>query len=93
MLTPTDQLFLRNMEHAGSFHYNLEKVHGDSVAQTLNTISNDLMIDAQSLSITGPGLTKYLDRAGNVLVLIDEFDGDHQKLGLFGTQSKSNNLK
>ncbi|CAF1501338.1 unnamed protein product [Rotaria sordida] len=51
MLTPTDQLFLRNMEHAGSFHYNLEKVHGDSVAQTLNTISNDLMIDAQSLSV------------------------------------------
>ncbi|CAF1501322.1 unnamed protein product [Rotaria sordida] len=43
--------------------------------------------------ITRPSLTKYLDRAGNVLVLIGEFDGDHQKLGLFGTQSKSNNLK
>ncbi|CAF1335191.1 unnamed protein product [Rotaria sordida] len=167
------------MDHAGSLHYNLEKVHGDSVVQTLNMISNNLMIDVQSLSvclracaafhedegkvllanvpqraksigeftllittmgtgkslifskimemqhlkreydlkrekggvggvgasknssgyrhavlneITGPGLTKYLDKAGNVLVLIDEFDGDHQKLGLFGTESKPNNL-
>ncbi|CAF3468508.1 unnamed protein product [Rotaria socialis] len=41
--------------------------------------------------ITGPGLTKYLDTAGNILVLIDEFDGDHQKLGMFGIENKPNN--
>ncbi len=46
-----------------------------------------------SIKITGPGLTKYLDSAGNILVLIDEFDGDHQKIGLFCTETKSNNTK
>jgi hypothetical protein len=34
-----------------------------------------------------------MDLSGNILVLIDEFDGDNQKLGLYGTESKSNNLK
>ncbi|CAF1481953.1 unnamed protein product, partial [Adineta steineri] len=42
--------------------------------------------------ITGPGLTKYLDSAGNVFVLIDEFDGDHEKIGLFCSSTKTNNL-
>jgi hypothetical protein len=38
-------------------------------------------------------LTKYLDTTGNIFVLIDEFDGDHQKLGMFGTEAKPNNTK
>lgn len=46
-----------------------------------------------TIKITGPGLTRYLDTAGNVFVLIDEFDGDHQKLSLFGTDTKTSNTK
>lgn len=38
-------------------------------------------------------MTKFLDTAGNILVLIDEFDGDHQKLGLFCSETKSNTMK
>ena len=39
------------MAFAGGIHYNLNKVHGESVAETLNTISDNLMIDVQSLSV------------------------------------------
>jgi hypothetical protein len=45
------------------------------------------------ISVTGPGLTRYLDIAGNIFVLIDEFDGDHQNLGMFGTETKSASTK
>ena len=60
-------------------------------------LSNSMIINVLSIifiiKITGPGLTKYLGTAGNILVLVDEIDGDHQKLGLFGTEPKSNNTK
>lgn len=43
--------------------------------------------------MTGPGLTRYMDVSGNVLILIDEFDGEHQKMSIFGTDTKSGNVK
>jgi hypothetical protein len=38
---------------------------------------------------TGAGIFKSLDDSGNVLILIDEFDGEHQKSNIFNTDSKA----
>lgn len=46
-----DGLFARNIEFAGSLSYDLVRVHGVSVADTLEKISDNLMIDAQALSV------------------------------------------
>jgi hypothetical protein len=59
----------------------------------LNFVIINSFLYLSFIKITGPGLTKYLDTAGNVLVLIDELDGDHQKLGMFGTETTSSNIK
>lgn len=46
-----DSLYARNIEFAGGLSYDLKRVHGVSVASTLETISDNLMIDAEALSV------------------------------------------
>jgi hypothetical protein len=51
MMSIPDNIFARNMNFAGGLQYDLERVHGTGVADTLQKISDNLMIDAQSLSV------------------------------------------
>ncbi|CAF2819967.1 unnamed protein product [Rotaria sp. Silwood2] len=69
MLLSTDQLFSRNMEFADALRYNLEKVHGEVVAKTLNILSDNLMINAQSLSVCRRECAAFHEDEGKVLTV------------------------
>ena len=56
------------MAFAGGIHYDLNKVHGELVAQTLNTISDNLMIDAQALSVSLRACAAFHEDEGKVLL-------------------------
>ena len=68
MISATDSLFARNLEYAGGISYDLERVHGVSVASTLNKISGNLMIDAQSLSVCLRVCAAFHEDEGKVLL-------------------------
>lgn len=63
-----DRLFSRNMSFAGGIVYDLKKVHGESIAQTLNAISDHLMIDAQALSVCLRACAAFYEDEGKVLL-------------------------
>jgi len=68
MLNP-DALFARNMTFAGSVKYDLERVHGFAVADTLHKISDNLMIDAESLSVCLRTTAAFYEDDGKVLLV------------------------
>ncbi len=68
MMTNIDNIFARNMEFAGSIKYDLEKVHGASIASTLELISDNLMIDAQALSVCSRVCSAFHEDSGKVIL-------------------------
>ena len=63
-----DTLFAQNIEFAGTLTYDLEKVHGTAVAATLEQISDNLMIDAQALSVCLRTCAAFHEDEGKVLL-------------------------
>ncbi len=63
-----NSLIARNIEFASSLSYDLERVHGISVATTLDKISDNLMIDAQSLSVWLRACAAFHEDEGKVLL-------------------------
>lgn len=63
-----DNLYARNIQFAGELSYNLRRVHGVSVADTLEKISDNLMIDAQALSVCLRVCAAFHEDEGKVLL-------------------------
>lgn len=63
-----DSLYAHNIEFDGGLSYDLQKVHGASVADTLEKISDNLMIDAQSLSVCLRVCAAFHEGEGKVLL-------------------------
>jgi hypothetical protein len=68
MSSQADQLFARNIDHAGSIKYNLNKVHSASVVSNLEKISIQLMIDSQSLSVALRATAAFHEDSAKVLL-------------------------
>lgn len=67
-MSNVDSLFARNMQFAGSLSYDLEKVHGSALAATLEQISDNLMIDAEALSVCLRACAAFHEDEGKVLL-------------------------
>ncbi|CAF3468495.1 unnamed protein product [Rotaria socialis] len=67
-MSSVDTLYARNIECAGRLSYDLERVHGVSVANTSELIADNLMIDAQALSVCLRVCAAFHEDEGKVLV-------------------------
>ena len=68
MLVQVDQLYARNIAHAGSMKYDLSRVHSPSVVSSLEKIGSRLMIDIQSLSVAMRATSAFHEDAAQILM-------------------------
>ncbi|CAF0980594.1 unnamed protein product [Adineta steineri] len=76
-----DHLYSCNISLAGDLVYDLDRVHGVSIANTLANIADNFMIDAQTLSVRLRAYSAFHEDEGKVLFanvlqrskLIEEF--------------------
>lgn len=68
MFVQADYLYGRNIQHAGSIKYDLHKVHSASVASNIEKISDQLMVDSQSVSVALRTTSAFHEDTAKVLI-------------------------